>query len=73
MAKKLEKGWLEDWKMVNVDGEVGLYFVCHCSNDTLITPSSMAEVGTPICPDCDVEMTYEATYIKKYKKNQNKS
>ena len=64
----MKKNWSKGWKKISGEGEVGLYFVCpDCAFDTLLSPSSVVEVGTPICPDCETEMDYEATYVKKDK------
>jgi len=52
------------WEMVV--REVGLSFVCsECNTNSFISPENMIEVGTPICSDCDCEMDYVATYIRR--------
>lgn len=53
------------WTIID-DNKVRNVWICDdCGEETYCTPDTYADIGTPICVDCDIDLSYVRTEIDK--------
>ena len=51
------------WKLVKDEDVLSCWQCEDCGGDVVITPDWYEQNGTPVCPECDRDMSYDYTEV----------
>lgn len=55
---------MSNWVIIPDENVNNVWDCEECGDYAIVTPDQYQQVGTPVCADCDCDMTYSHTLIR---------